>query len=245
MKNRLKRLLNNKGLTLAELIIVMFITAVIISVAMGLVIPVRDMMSSMKSNAHMDTVSSTVNEYVRGTVQTANALTFIQLEGNNNIKDADRDAVKKFFSDHPGKVKAMAVLNTVDDTDAPVYRLFDFESVPGNTELINLIGARDEAAYGVFRNTFYGDTANQRYSCAMELFNNESGKWLQVASQCWKVNDEGLDFVNQKHVLNFKLLNTAMESFGGIAGDGEETAAGIEEQLNIEGHCYLILYATL
>lgn len=242
MKNRLKRLLNNKGLTLAELIIVMFISAVIISVALGLLVPVKDMMNSTKSNAHMDTVNSTVNEYLRGTVQTATALTFVQLDSNNNIKDGDTDAVKKFFEDHLGKVRAIAVLNTDGDINAPVYRIFDFEAVSGNTELINLIGAKNEAEYGVFRDTFYEGT-----SCAVDFYADDSGSWLQVASQCKRVNNGALDFANQKHVLNFKLLNSSLSDFGGISGDddSEEIVADFETQRDIDGHCYLILYTTL
>ena len=251
MKNRLKRLLNNKGLTLTELIIVMFLTSVILAIALGLLVPVKNLMNGMKSNAHMDTINSTVNEYFRGTVQTATALTFIRLDADNTIKEEDRDTVKKFFEAHPGKVKAIAVLDVEADNEdipVPIYRIFDFEAVPGNTELINLLYEKNEAEYGLFFDTFY-----EKASCAVEFYSG-STNGLQIASQCWKVNGDSLEFINQKHVLNFKLLNSALPSgFEGVSGDdeSEETDAFVgsdtstEEDASIEGHCYLILYTTL
>lgn len=249
MKNRLKRLLNNKGMSLTELIIVMFLTSVILAIALGMLVPVKNMMNGMKSNAHMDTINSTVNEYFRGTVQTATALTFIRLDGSNGIKEEDRDTVKKFFEDHLGKVKAIAVLDIEADNEdiaVPIYRIFDFGAVPGNTEIINLLYEKNEAEYGLFFDTFY-----ENASCAVEFYSG-STSGLQIASQCKKVNGDTLEFINQKHVLNFKLLNSALSSgFDGVSGEGEETDAFVpsdettEEDASIEGHGYLVLYTTL
>ena len=238
MKKQLKRLLNNKGLTLTELIVALFLTSVILAVAVGMLAPVRNLMNTLKSNAHMDTISSTVDEYIRGTLQTAKGVTFVQLDNFNNfVSGTDSDAVKNFFTTEK-KEQAIAVLNINPSTsDPPVYRLFDFGEITsgGYTDLINMIGARDEEKYGAFNEPFYNGT-----SCAVEFY-NAGGTRLQVASQCFRDGE----FANQKHVLSFNLLNSSVSGFEGIAGDGTKTKVDFEEQLEITGHCYLILFEKL
>lgn len=234
MKKLLKRLLNNKGMTLTEMIVALFLTSVILAIAVGMLAPVKNLMNTLKSNAHMDTISSTVDEYVRGTLQAATSLKFFTLSDINEIDTADRDTVKNFFSG--SKVRALAVLNTNSDTaDVPVYRLFDLGEVPGNTELINLLGKANSAVtvtrkeiaeYAAFNEPFYEGT-----SCAVEFYSN--GSMLQVASQCFRDGE----IVNQKHVLNFSLLNSSVSlSAGGVLTDADTS------QTKIDGHCYLILY---
>ena len=235
MKKLLNRLLNNKGMTLTELIVALFLTSVILAIAVGMLAPVKNLMGTMKRNAHMDTISATVDEYVRGSLQTAKSLEFFTLDNKNEIVEADRDNVKNFFSGN--KVRALAVLNTNSDTsEEPVYRLFDLGQVAGNTELINLLGKansavtvtrKEMAEYAVFNEPFYEGT-----SCAVEFFSD--GKTLQVASQCFRDGE----MMNQKHVLNFKLLNSAVT----VNPGGEETFADPETQTLLAGHCYLILY---
>lgn len=263
MKKLLKRLLNNKGMTLTELIIVMFVSSVIFSIAMGLIIPVKNLMNTTRSNAHMDTISSTVNEYFRGTVQSATSLVFVRLKADNNIEDSKLVTVTEYFNKQKGKgIKAIAVLNTSadPDKDPPVYRIFDFGSVSDFSQLNDMIVAQDEDTYGLFRDPFYGDTGEYKYSCAVEFYNNSSGeKWLQVASQCKKVSKGNIDFVNQKHVLNFKLLNSFLSDIEDedgnkteiVEGDGVETDAGsytpdsTGDDASIEGHGYIILYTPM
>ena len=232
MKKLMKRLLNNKGLTLTELIVALFLTSVILAIAVGMLAPVKDLMNTMKSNAHMDTISSTVGEYVRGTLQAATSLKFVTLDSNNEIQPSDREGVKDFFSNH-SKVRALAVLNVNDDaSEPPVYRLYDFDAITsgGYTDLINMLDAKDQDKYGVFNTPFYNGT-----SCVVEFYSD--GTTLQVASQCFR-NDEML---NQKHVLNFRLLNSSVSpNSGGIKTDADLN--GADPEIEIEGHSYLILY---
>lgn len=234
MKKLKTRLLNNKGLTLTELIVALFLTSIILAIAVGMLAPVKNLMNTMKGNAHMDTVSSTIGEYIRGNVQTAKSLKIVVLEDDNTINGGDTDGVKKFFSDN-GKVKALAVLDT--GVDEKSYRLFDFEEIPagGYTDLVNMLNAKDQDLYAVFHEPFYENT-----SCAVEFF-NAGGDRLQVASQCFK-NGE---MVNQKHVLSFNLLNSHVSGFTDISGTGTETKVDPDEQTVIVGHCYLILYTVL
>ena len=253
MKKRLKRLLSNKGMSLVELVVAMFLTTVIMAIAFGLFVPVTNLMNTMKSNAHMDTVSATVDEYLRGTLQTATSLKFVVLGDDNSIdEDADGESIKGFLNSN---VKVLAILDAGEGETA--CRVFDFGNIEIDEEffmsefplyetLKKRLEEKDEAEYGVFNEPFYENT-----SCAVEFYKAD-GNRLQVASQCQrdtgKKDKDGkpvMDLVNQKHVLSFKLLNSKMTSFRGIVGEegyGYYTNVNPEEQTSIEGHCYLILY---
>ena len=250
MKKLFKRLLNNKGLTLTELIVALFLTSVILAIAVGMLTPVKDLMNTMKSNAHMDTISSTVDEYVRGTLQAATSLKFVQLNNRNEVANEDRNSVMDFCTP-ANKAKAIAILNTnSDSTGAPIYRLFDLGDLAQDWTLLNkhlgyacsglLADAAAVKKYAAFNEPFYG---GESISCAVEFYSN--GTFLQVASQCFKDNGKKddddnpiMDMINQKHVLNFMLLNSAVPTDAG----GEETFSDPDTQTEIEGHCYLILY---
>lgn len=246
MKKLMKRLLNNKGLTLTELIVALFLTTVILAIALGMLAPVKNLMNTLKSNSHMDTVNSTVDEYLRGTLQSAKSLKFFQLDDLNQISDADRDSVKQFCTPS-NKARAIAVLNVNPDTsEPPIYRLFDLGDAGQDfTKLNNLMTKAQSGVltdvqamkeYAVFNDPFYGDNI----SCAVEFYNS-GGKRLQVASQCFR-NGE---IINQKHVLSFNLLNTRVDGFSDITGTGEYTDVDPEAQTEINGHCYLILYTSV
>lgn len=231
MKKRLKRLLNNRGMSLVELIVAMFLTTVILAIAFGMLVPVKRLMNTVKSNAHMDAMCVTVDEYIRGTVQMANSLKFVVLEGNG-IRTDDTDGVVEFLSGH-SKVRAIAVLDTGAGETA--YRIFDFGEISSYDNIKKCLNEKDEKEYGVFNPPFYEGT-----SCAVEFY-NAGGKRLQVASQCYR-NGEA---INQKHVLSFDLLNGSVSGFSAINGTGEYTNVNIEEQDTIKGQCYLILYTLL
>ena len=250
MKKLMKRLLNNKGLTLTEMIVALFLTSVILAIAVGMLAPVKNMMYGMKSNAHMDTISSTVDEYIRGTLQSAKSLKFVRLDNLNQVSAADRDDVKKFV-DPNNNAKVIAILNTnPDSSEPPIYRLFDLGDFGKDyTQLTNHLTMAQSGTtadviamkeYAVFNEPFYENT-----SCAVEFFKSDKSR-LQVASQCFR-NGE---MINQKHVLSFNLLNGNLttsegsEVFSEIEGTGEYTDVSTD-QSTIEGHCYLILYTAL
>lgn len=242
MKKLLKRLLSNKGMTLVELIVVLFVSSVILAIAGGLVAPVKELMKSLKSNAHMDTVCVTANEYIRGTVQAATSLHFFGLDDGDNDFSAHQTEIMSFISSAEKDVKALAVLNVSGDPDAPVYRIFDFGKIASYTELEGLAAAPNEDEYGVFRKEFYEDA-----SCAVEFYQNSSAGWLQVACQSKRYTndpDEPLISMNQKHVLNFKLLNSGVAGITvSVGGNGTETNLDPTDEL--DGHCYLILYTQM
>lgn len=249
MKKMLKRLINNKGTTLTELIVVLFISSVILAIAMGMLAPVRNLMNTMKSNAHMDTVCATGNEYIRATVQTAKTLSFVRLGDNNAISAENEEKLKKAVGDS-GKAKVLALLDVNAGTGEPaMYRLFDFsDGITYNQLKSYTYTTTDYKAlikeYGVFRDPFYENT-----SYAMEFYNSTKG-WLQIASQCYR-NGEA---VNQKHILNFKLLNSLLtnNNMGGVQGSGAVIeGSGADDMIDIdanttptiEGHAYIIVYS--
>ena len=247
MKKRLKRLLNNKGLTLTELIVAMFLTSVILSIAVGMLAPVKNLMNTLKGNAHMDAVSATVEEYIRGTVQAATSLKFVVLNDDNTVKAETKDDVKKFFTDHK-KVRAIAILN--DGLSEIKYRLYDFGQLEGDgyTVLEDRLKNKNQKEYAVFLEPFYEGT-----SCAVEFY-NDGGSRLQVASQCQRdpgtLDADGnhiMKIANQKHMLSFNLLNGGQIGqdsgiYTDIKGDGTKTNLSDAE---IKGRCYLILYTVL
>lgn len=228
MKNQLTRLLNNKGLTLIELIVALFLTSVILAIAVGMLAPVKNLMNSLKSNAHMDTICATANEYIRGTLQTAEKVSLYRLGSNNAI--VDTPAVSS-------DTNVIAVLDINAKTnDPPVYRIFDFGKVISASDLTSLVDkAGDKSVqeeYYVFFDAFYENT-----SLAVELYNNE-GKILQLTSQCYKQTGS-TEAVNQKHILNFKLLN------GSASGEGVANEINIDPNVtpNIGGGSgYIITY---
>ena len=253
MKKRLKLLLSNKGMTLTELIVAMFLTSVILAIAVGMLAPVKNLMNTLKSNAHMDTISSTVDEYLRGTLHSAKGLKIVQLDNLNHVSDADLDSVKQFCTS-ANKAKAIAVLNVnpqsglnpdAADYEPPIYRIFELgDAAQDWTKLDNLMDkahsgltadVEEMKDYAVFLEPFYEGT-----SCAVEFY-NDGGKRLQVASQCFRDGE----MINQKHVLSFNLLNTGVSGFTDIAGSGVQTDVDVEAQTEIAGRCYLILYTTL
>ena len=229
MKKLLKRLLNNKGLTLVELIVVMFLTSVILAIAMGLLVPVKNLMNSMKSNAHMDTVCATANEYLRGTLQTAKSVSLYKLGDDNAIIDTPT------VSTDSGVIAILDI--NAGTSNPPVYRIFDFGNVQTSAELESLINAKNKNYYAFFEPFYEGS------SYAVELYND--GKWVQLASQCYRLTKDPsnpTEPANQKHILNFKLLNG---SISGTGADSEIAQIDPDDNSTLElggGSGYIIVY---
>lgn len=249
MKKLFKRLLNNKGLTLTELIVALFLTSVILAIAVGMLAPVKDLMNTLKSNAHMDTMCATANEYVRGTLQTARNVTIIRLDGQNGINPTNKSTMEGALNSN---TKVLAVLDIKAGTgDEPVYRVFDFsDGVSSYSDLADRITNASNAyktlaeQYGAFNEPYYENT-----SFVTEFYNSSSG-WLQVASQCYRDGEA----INQKHVLNFKLLNSSVSNLYdesgnavsvSISGDGASNAIESDKTTNPTlqgGSGYVIIY---
>ncbi|MBD5104556.1 MAG: prepilin-type N-terminal cleavage/methylation domain-containing protein [Ruminococcaceae bacterium] len=142
MKKRLKRLLNKKGLTLVEILVVLIITSILLACAMGMLTPVNNLMNSIKGNAHMDTMCDTVNEYIRGSMEKAEAVSIIifpdtnadwsdsddtayMLDAQNKIMNAWVDLSDKYKASEGYQLRALGVMQNYNKD----FRLFDFGDV--------------------------------------------------------------------------------------------------------------------
>lgn len=236
MKHRIKRIFNKKGLTLVEILVVLLVSSIILAIAMNMMGPVNNLMNSVRSNAQMDMMCDSANEYIRGKIQAAESLKIYRLTEQNMLPGGGGA-----FADVSNEY-VLAVLNIAPSGDIPEYRLFDFGKVDSPYTLTTRIASsvhnmHDKGAddYAVFNEAFYQDS-----SYAVEILNGESGKkWLEIHSQCQRINDDEVEIVNQIRALKFKLLN----SFASVSVIREGDEPLIEEDdISIEGAPYLIVY---
>ena len=140
MKKRFKRLLNKKGLTLVEILVVLIVSSILIGIAMGMLRPVRGLMNAIKGNAHMDALCDTVNEYIRGSLAKAEAVNILiypdvksnwtdnyeyNLNAQESVKQAWVDFSQKYKASDGYQLRAIGVMQNYNDD----YRLFDFGDV--------------------------------------------------------------------------------------------------------------------
>ena len=234
MKHRIKRIFNKKGLTLVEILVVLLVSSIILAIAMNMMGPVNNLMNSVRSNAQMDMMCDSANEYIRGKIQAAESLKIYRLTEQNMLPGSG--GAVPAVSD----VYVIAVLNVKPSASTPEYRLFDFGRVASGDEIMTLINesvlnignAVDK--YAVFNEAFYQDS-----SYAVEILNGESGKkWLEIHSQCQRIDDGEVEIVNQIRALKFKLLN----SFASVDYVSDDVPVIEEDDISIEGTPYLIVY---
>ena len=79
MKKDIKRIFNKKGLTLVEILVVLLVSSIILAIAMNMMGPVNNLMNSVRSNAQMDMMCDSANEYIRGKIQAAESLKIYRL----------------------------------------------------------------------------------------------------------------------------------------------------------------------
>lgn len=127
MKNRIKLLINKRGLTLVEIIVVLLVSSILIGIAMGMLAPTRRLMNAIKGNAHMDALCDTVNEYIRGSLQGATSVCVIpytKIE-SDPVKKQWEDYTKKYTKADGYVVKALGILENYPGD----FRLYDFGDV--------------------------------------------------------------------------------------------------------------------
>lgn len=129
MKNKFKRLLKKKGFTLAEIIVVLLVSSMLIAIAMGMLAPVRRLMNTLKANAHMDAACDTVNEYIRGTLQSATSVCIIPYSDLDTVKEQWGEYTKKYTKADGYMVKALGIMENYNGD----FRLYDF----GDVSVIN------------------------------------------------------------------------------------------------------------
>lgn len=129
MKKRFKRLFGKKGLTLVEILVVLIVASILLVCAMGMLTPVNNLLNSVKGNAHMDTASNTVNEYIRGTLEKSEAISIIPYSKLStdvaSVRNQWKSYTDKYKATSGYSVRAMGIMENYNGD----YRLYDFGDV--------------------------------------------------------------------------------------------------------------------
>lgn len=260
MKQRLKRILNKKGITLVELLVALVISTMLIAITATMMGPVSALLNTVKGASDMDSMCDTANDYIRASLQSASDISIYYSGSDISAAiDAKLGEYQSFAKDTTDKnskktVKAIAVLpNSSGD-----YRIYDFgtiSSMPAETfnNLIENENARDSGDYFAFDEAFYNYTdyrvsfSNQTSSTTDSDGNNALSGYLRVQSQCFKETGDGTEeAASQIRSLSFKIFNSSAsvssaEAVSGEIQDSDESYASIDPDVN-KG--VIILYAT-
>lgn len=144
MKKRFKRLLGKKGLTLVEVLVVLLVSSILLGCAIGMLSPVKRLLNSTRSNAHMDIMCDTVNEYLRGSIEKAEAVSIIMYPdsistdyygdtddkayidaADAKIKAAWKNYSEKYKASDGYQLRALGIMQNYNND----FRLFDFGDV--------------------------------------------------------------------------------------------------------------------
>ncbi len=136
MKIFYKRILNKKGLTLVEILVVLIVASVLLLCATGMLAPVNNLLNSVKGNAHMDAMCNTANEYIRGMVEKASKISIMPFPHATETayalpSDPKIDALNNQFNDYRNalnageEIRAFAVMNNYPGD----FRLYDFGTI--------------------------------------------------------------------------------------------------------------------
>lgn len=132
MRNRIKLLLRKKGFTLVEMLVVLVVSSILLGIAMGMLRPVTSLLNTLKGNAHMDAVSNTGNEYIRGCMEKAVAVSVVPYSKLNDLKDSWKDFTTEYTKADGYSVRAIGVMGNYNGD----FRIYDFGEV-------NVIGGPD------------------------------------------------------------------------------------------------------
>ncbi len=133
MKKRLKRLFNKKGITLVELLVVLVVSSILLTIAFNMLQVTNRLMTSIKSNANLDTTCDAANEYIRSSLQNAISIcVYSYPEADVNPEaEAMRTQYEKYCKTYiegqPGiySIRAIGVLKNYNKD----YRLYDFGDI--------------------------------------------------------------------------------------------------------------------
>ena len=140
MSKRIKRLFCKKGLTLVELLVVLVVSSILIACTMGMMGPVRRLLNTSKANAHMDAVCDTVNEYIRGSLQKAEAVSVVIFPDDDadwtadwTYKSSAYAKIRSTWADFASRYKAsdgyqLRAIGIMQNYNRD-FRLFDFGDV--------------------------------------------------------------------------------------------------------------------
>lgn len=213
MKILLKRLKSKKGVTLVELIVVLFVSSVLLGAAMGMMGPVNALMKSLKANAHLDSLCNTANEYIRASIEKASGVTMVAYsagsEGSVSAKFTELSS--KADVNFKSNIKVIAVLKN----SAGQFRLYDFGKVTDTSVLEARLTNHTDKQYEVFSEGYY---ENNHYTVTINTpavdADSETITWAEIESKCFDQNGE---LANQPKTLSFQTLQKNMKFTGNTA----------------------------
>lgn len=188
---------NKKGFTLVEVLVAVAITVVLMAIAVAMLTPATRLLNAVKSNAGLDIVCDTAAEYVRGSIQSADAVGF------TNFSTGSEDAVKNLLADiRGGAAVNVHVLSVMKLPDGSGYRLYDYGTLtPTVADISGLISNE----HRVFNEDFYAGT-DLSFKISSDS-NTADGaitvNWLKLDTQSMN----GTEPANQPRTLSFKMLN--------------------------------------
>ena len=188
MFKRLKRLKSKKGFTLAELIVTIAVSTLIVAAAVGLFSPAMGLINSIKSNTNLDVMCDTANEYIRSCLQSAGNVSICSF----NLTDLDsvEDKIDGIVVHDGYKVHALGYMGN---------KLYDFGEVTSSADIASKIANYDE--HRVFNNAFYGIT---NYKLSFSSGGNGDERWITLMGQCF---EESGSVANQGRSMSFKVLD--------------------------------------
>lgn len=197
----LKKILNKKGVTLVELIVVIAITAILSLAVAGLFGPSMQLVNSLKSNANMDVVGDTANRYIRNSTFAADNVTVVSFDPVASLSDLDSKQAELAANAKDGySVRALACING---------RLYDFGKLTSNVS--SYIGT--PGPYRMFNEAFY---AKNQYRLKVET----DGKWISLSSQCTEADGTPL---TQERTTSYNLVSKG----GGVAASIDEAHSSL------------------
>lgn len=248
MKNFFKPILNKKGLTLAEILVVLFISSVILVITANLMKPVQNLLNSVRSNAHIETLCDTANEFIRSSVQTANDVTVFRLDDtaeSGDISDESLNAVDAKLTEYKKdgyNVKAIAVLKNSKGSKG-MYRVYDFGVISATSMKDLLQNPSDDDA--LFNEAFYENT-----SFKLTMGTNDptsKSNWVNLSSRCYYATNTNVvkegDYANRDRALSFKLLQgTVRDEAAAKDAEGNYTKDADGKYVQKPGDSFVILY---
>lgn len=187
MFKRLKRLKSKKGFTLAELIVTIAVSTLIVAAAVGLFSPAMGLIDSIKSNTNLDVLCDTSNEYIRNCLQGAGnvSVNSFNISGLDSVKNQiDNIAVYDNY-----EVRALGYMNN---------KLYDFGAVTSGNISSKIASYND---YRVFNDAFYGIV---NYKLSFSSGGNGDERWITLLGQCFEENGSS---ANQGRSMSFKVLD--------------------------------------
>lgn len=213
MKQLLNRLKSKKGITLVELLVVLFVSSILLSIAMGMLTPINELMKSIKGNAHLDTLCNTANNYIQASVENASAITMVSYTaGSEDEVSAKFTALSTSVDvNFKSNINVIAILKNSEGR----FRLYDFGKVVDTGVLENHLTSHYDNTYEVFRNSYY---ENQDYAVTIKTPTSPDGSssigWAEIESTCF--NPEG-NLSNQPRTLSFQFLQKTIKFIGNTA----------------------------